>query len=97
VVGAAVAAALIACSALEGRAADRGAARASPWPAPWPCCRPAGSPSAAWPRNWDELAPGIYRGLEVLPVLNVPYRGLDDWVRQTIMVGGGLLGSSPPS
>jgi hypothetical protein len=25
-------------------------------------------------------------------VLNVPYRGLDDWVRQTIMVGGGLLG-----
>ncbi len=92
VVGAAVAAGLIACSALEGRgrtAALSGIALAGTV-AVLPAC---GIPvRLAWPRNWDELAPGIYRGLEVLPVLNVPYRGLDDWVRQTIMVGGGLLG-----
>ncbi len=43
-------------------------------------------------RNWDLLVDGAGGGLSALPNLNVPYRGLDDWVRWTILAGAGLLG-----
>ena len=46
---------------------------------------------AGW-RNWDALATGVGQGLETLPNLNVPYRGLDEWVRWTIACGAALLG-----
>ena len=46
---------------------------------------------AGW-RNWGALATGVGQGLETLPNLNVPYRGLDEWVRWTIACGAALLG-----
>ena len=43
------------------------------------------------PRAWDELFSGIGQGLQALPQLRVPYRGLDEWVRIVVLAGGGLL------
>ncbi len=43
------------------------------------------------PRAWDELVSGIGQGLQALPQLRVPYRGLDEWVRIVVLAGGGLL------
>ena len=42
-------------------------------------------------RNWAELATGIGEGIVALPNLNVPYRGLDEWVRWTVLSGAALL------
>ncbi|MCW3010513.1 MAG: hypothetical protein JWO90_917, partial [Solirubrobacterales bacterium] len=46
---------------------------------------------AGW-RNWGELSSGVGEGLAALPNLNVPYRGLDPWVRWTVLSGAALLG-----
>ncbi len=46
---------------------------------------------AGW-HNWRELAAGVAEGLTTLPNLNVPYRGLDEWVRWTVLSGAPLLG-----
>ncbi len=46
---------------------------------------------AGW-RNWDKLIAGTGEGLSALPNLNVPYRGLDEWVRWTVLSGAALLG-----
>jgi transglutaminase-like putative cysteine protease len=43
------------------------------------------------PARWDELAGGIGRGLDSLPGARVPYRGLDEWLRLIIALGGTLL------
>ncbi len=43
-------------------------------------------------RNWGVLADGVGEGIGALPDLNIPYRGLDDWVRWIVMTGAGLLG-----
>ncbi len=43
-------------------------------------------------RNWGLLVDGAGGGLSALPNLNVPYRGLDDWVRWIVLAGAGLLG-----
>ncbi|HWK27526.1 MAG TPA: transglutaminaseTgpA domain-containing protein [Solirubrobacter sp.] len=43
------------------------------------------------PPNWGELAGGIGRGISDLPGVRVPYRGLDDWVRTVIPLGGSAL------
>ena len=40
------------------------------------------------PGGWSELAGGISRGISDLPGVRVPYRGLDDWVRTVIPLGG---------
>ncbi|MTD43149.1 hypothetical protein GKE82_02220 [Conexibacter sp. W3-3-2] len=43
------------------------------------------------PDAWGELAAGIGQGLGALPGVRVPYRGLDEWTRATIVLGGTLL------
>jgi transglutaminase-like putative cysteine protease len=43
------------------------------------------------PSHWDELASGITRGIQALPGVRVPYRGLDPWIRLVIPVGGTAL------
>ncbi|MDA0163583.1 transglutaminase-like domain-containing protein [Solirubrobacter ginsenosidimutans] len=43
------------------------------------------------PGGWGELASGISRGISDLPGVRVPYRGLDDWVRTVIPLGGSAL------
>jgi protein-glutamine gamma-glutamyltransferase len=53
----------------------------------------AGIPVAllGW-HQWDVLGAGVGEALGALPDLNVPYRGLDEWVRWVLMAGAGLLG-----
>jgi transglutaminase-like putative cysteine protease len=41
--------------------------------------------------RWDELAGGISRGIEALPGVRVPYRGVDGWIRLVIPLGGTTL------
>jgi len=43
------------------------------------------------PGRWGELAAGIGRGLSALPGARVPYRGLDEWTRTVIGLGGTML------
>ena len=43
------------------------------------------------PDRWGELASGIGRGLQALPGVRVPYRGVDEWSRTVIPVGGTVL------
>jgi transglutaminase-like putative cysteine protease len=43
------------------------------------------------PDNWDELAAGITRGIDALPGARVPYRGIDQWTRLVIPLGGTVL------
>jgi protein-glutamine gamma-glutamyltransferase len=43
------------------------------------------------PDRWGELISGIDRGLTSLPGVRVPYRGLDEWTRTVISVGGTVL------
>ncbi len=43
------------------------------------------------PDEWGALASGIARGIESLPGIRVPYRGVDEWTRTTIGVGGTVL------
>ena len=43
------------------------------------------------PSRWGELAAGIGRGISALPGARVPYRGLDEWTRTVIALGGTVL------
>jgi transglutaminase-like putative cysteine protease len=43
------------------------------------------------PDRWGELAAGIGRGISALPGARVPYRGLDEWTRVVIGLGGTML------
>ena len=43
------------------------------------------------PDRWGELLAGVGRGIEALPGVRVPYRGLDESVRMVIGAGGTLL------
>jgi protein-glutamine gamma-glutamyltransferase len=43
------------------------------------------------PSHWSELASGISRGIQALPGVRVPYRGVDPWIRLVIPVGGTAL------
>jgi transglutaminase-like putative cysteine protease len=43
------------------------------------------------PDRWGALASGINRGIAALPGVRVPYRGLDEWIRIVIPVGGTVL------
>jgi transglutaminase-like putative cysteine protease len=40
------------------------------------------------PGGWGELASGVGRGIEAIPGARVPYRGLDEWTRTVITLGG---------
>jgi transglutaminase-like putative cysteine protease len=43
------------------------------------------------PDEWGALASGIGRGIESLPGVRVPYRGVDEWTRIVIGLGGTVL------
>ena len=43
------------------------------------------------PDRWGELAAGISRGIDALPGARVPYRGIDEWTRLVIPLGGTVL------
>ena len=43
------------------------------------------------PDRWGTLAAGIGRGLSALPGVRVPYRGIDEWTRLVITLGGTVL------
>ena len=43
------------------------------------------------PDEWGTLAAGINRGVESLPGVRVPYRGVDEWARAVIGLGGTVL------
>jgi transglutaminase-like putative cysteine protease len=43
------------------------------------------------PDRWGALASGISRGIEALPGVRVPYRGVDEWIRTVIPLGGTVL------
>jgi len=43
------------------------------------------------PDRWDELAGGVARGVEAVPGARVPYRGVDEWTRTVIPIGGAFL------
>jgi transglutaminase-like putative cysteine protease len=43
------------------------------------------------PDRWSDLMAGAGRGIEALPGVRVPYRGLDEWTRTVIGMGGSLL------
>ncbi len=43
------------------------------------------------PRSWGELLSGIGQGLQAMPGIGVPYRGIDPWVRIDVLAGGGML------
>ena len=54
--------------------------------------RLAGTPrSLLVPGAWDTLAAGVGQGLGALPGVTVPYRGVDEWIRVAILLGGTLL------
>ncbi len=43
------------------------------------------------PDRWSELAAAIGRGMSALPGARVPYRGVDEWTRIVIGLGGTVL------
>ena len=43
------------------------------------------------PDRWGALLSGAGRGVEALPGVRVPYRGVDEWTRLAIGAGGALL------
>jgi transglutaminase-like putative cysteine protease len=43
------------------------------------------------PDQWGALASGINRGIAALPGVRVPYRGLDEWIRVVVPLGGTVL------
>ena len=43
------------------------------------------------PDRWGALASGINRGIAALPGVRVPYRGVDEWIRIVIPLGGTVL------
>jgi transglutaminase-like putative cysteine protease len=43
------------------------------------------------PRHWDDLIGGLGEGISALPGLSVPYRGVDEWNRIAMLLGGTVL------
>ena len=43
------------------------------------------------PDAWDDLAAALADGIAAMPGVTVPYRGVDEWVRTAIMLGGTLI------
>ncbi len=43
------------------------------------------------PDRWGSLLSGAGRGIDALPGIRVPYRGVDEWTRLAIGAGGALL------
>jgi hypothetical protein len=52
----------------------------------------AGVPGALLdPRAWGELSAGMGQGLGSVPSVRVPYRGVEEWTRIVLVLGGGVL------
>jgi transglutaminase-like putative cysteine protease len=43
------------------------------------------------PAGWSELGSGLGQGLESFPAITVPYRGVDEWVRISLVASGVAL------
>jgi transglutaminase-like putative cysteine protease len=43
------------------------------------------------PKGWVDLADGIGQGMQSLPAVTVPYRGIDEWVRTALILSGVAL------
>jgi len=43
------------------------------------------------PDHWRDLAIGLGQGMQSLPTIGVPYRGVDPWIGIVLVAGGGLL------
>ena len=43
------------------------------------------------PKHWDTLFGGLGEGISALPGLSVPYRGVDEWNRIAMLLGGTFL------
>ena len=43
------------------------------------------------PKHWDTLFGGLGEGIAALPGLSVPYRGVDEWNRTAMLLGGTAL------
>jgi protein-glutamine gamma-glutamyltransferase len=43
------------------------------------------------PAEWGDLASGLWQGIESLPAITVPYRGVDPWVRSALVASGAAL------
>jgi transglutaminase-like putative cysteine protease len=57
----------------------------------------AGVPaSLLGPKVWDDLAGGLGNGVSALPSLSVPYRGVDEWNRIAMLLGGTALAVAGP-
>ena len=46
------------------------------------------------PGRWGELASGIQQGVEGLPGVRVPYKGIEEWIRLVIPLGATLLAAA---
>ena len=46
--------------------------------------------------SWGDLASGLSQGIQALPGLNVPYRGVEEWNRVAMLLGGTLLAVGAP-
>ena len=55
--------------------------------------RRASPPGCSCPDRWDALVQGIVDGIGAIPGTFVPYRGGDEWVRRTLLLGGTALTS----
>ncbi|MEJ7783628.1 MAG: transglutaminase domain-containing protein [Solirubrobacteraceae bacterium] len=43
------------------------------------------------PDHWGDLAASLGQGIESLPTIGAPYRGVDPWIGIVLVAGGGLL------
>jgi len=43
------------------------------------------------PAHWGDLTSGLSQGIQTLPGIGVPYRGVDPWVRIVMLAGGVAL------
>jgi transglutaminase-like putative cysteine protease len=48
------------------------------------------------PKVWGDLLSGLGQGFEALPGLSVPYRGVDEWNRIVLLLGGTALAVTGP-
>ena len=55
------------------------------------CSRAASADEYLRPDRWSALLAGAGRGIDALPGMRVPYRGVDEWTRAAIGAGGTLL------
>ena len=89
---AACAGGLIAAGRVEGRGARNAALAGTSVALVAAMLLGAGIPARLLvPDRWDTLIQGIVDGIGAIPGTFVPYRGADEWVRRTLLLGGTAL------